>query len=64
MVPPGVPDPAVIVPAALRVQVAEHRVQRDLEGDADAPVPRHLAHRRAQPAAGALAANHDPVERS
>ncbi len=30
MVSPGVPDLAVIVPAALRIQVAEHRVQRDL----------------------------------
>ena len=59
MVPPGIPDPAMIVPAALRVQVAEHRIKRKLIRDMNTPVPRHHAHRRAQPAARALAADHD-----
>ena len=57
----GVPYLPMVVAGAIRVQIAEHRVERKVERNMNAPVPRHHANCGTQSAARALAADHDPV---
>ena len=62
MILAGIPDLAVIIPGAFRVHVADHRVQRHLEGHRDSLFPRHHAHGGAKSAACAFSADHDMID--